>query len=114
LKNLSMRRNRINATGAVAIALIIRDYPDNRPTTSAINSGGVSNGDALFSRLNGESMRAGTPDITETPRDFPVPPIHPSVVAGTEPEKLGPLVTLDIKGNEIRVSRNKPFTKPVS
>lgn len=109
-----MRRNRINATGAVAIALIIRDYPDNRPNTSAINSGGVSNGDALFSRLNGESMRAATPDITETPRDFPVPPLHPSLATGTEPEKLGPLVTLDIKGNEIRVSCNKLFTRPIS
>jgi hypothetical protein len=99
-----MRRNRINATGAVALALIIRDYPDNRPNTSAINSGGVSHGDALFSRLNQDPTRAGTPEVTDATRDFPIPPPHPSLTLTTEPDKLGPLVTLDIKGNEIRVS----------
>ncbi|KAI0321438.1 hypothetical protein OF83DRAFT_1051221 [Amylostereum chailletii] len=31
LRNISLRHNRINATGAVAIALMIRDYPDVVP-----------------------------------------------------------------------------------
>lgn len=39
LRNISLRHNRINATGAVAIALMIRDYPDtvtgSTPTSSA-------------------------------------------------------------------------------
>ena len=98
-----MRRNRINASGAVAIALIIRDYPDNRPTTATVTNGSVSHGDALFSRLNQDFARVGTPDFTEGSRDFPIPPTHPSLTLEAEPEKLGPLVTLDIKGNEIRV-----------
>ncbi|KAG2124709.1 hypothetical protein BD769DRAFT_1466747 [Suillus cothurnatus] len=33
LRNISLRHNRINATGAVALALMIRDYPDVVPTT---------------------------------------------------------------------------------
>lgn len=33
LRNVSLRHNRINATGAVALALMIRDYPDVVPTT---------------------------------------------------------------------------------
>jgi hypothetical protein len=103
LKNLSIRRNRINATGAVALALIIRDYPDNRPVASAVNSG-VSNGEGLFSRLNQEGPRAELSDATDGPRDPSVPSTYPSVTNSVDPEKLGPLVTLDIKGNEIRVS----------
>lgn len=34
LRNISLRHNRINATGAVAIALMIRDYPDVVPSPS--------------------------------------------------------------------------------
>jgi hypothetical protein len=37
LRNISLRHNRINQTGAVALALMIRDYPDvvNAPSASA-------------------------------------------------------------------------------
>ncbi|KAI0042771.1 RNI-like protein, partial [Auriscalpium vulgare] len=38
LKNISLRYNRINATGAVAIALMIRDYPDVVPSPSPTSS----------------------------------------------------------------------------
>lgn len=34
LRNISLRHNRINATGAVAIALMIRDYPDRYPAAN--------------------------------------------------------------------------------
>jgi protein phosphatase 1 regulatory subunit 37 len=34
LRNISLRHNRINATGAVALALMIRDYPDVVPGTN--------------------------------------------------------------------------------
>lgn len=37
LRNISLRHNRINATGAVALALMIKDYPDSFP--SAFSSG---------------------------------------------------------------------------
>ncbi|KAG2093703.1 uncharacterized protein F5147DRAFT_820849 [Suillus discolor] len=36
LRNVSLRQNRINATGIVALALMIRDYPDVVPTTSQL------------------------------------------------------------------------------
>ncbi|KAG6828374.1 hypothetical protein H0H92_008216 [Tricholoma furcatifolium] len=38
LRNISLRHNRITATGAVALALMIRDYPDTVPTTSTTSS----------------------------------------------------------------------------
>jgi protein phosphatase 1 regulatory subunit 37 len=38
LKNLSLRHNRINVTGAVAVALMIRDYPDIVPGLTPSNS----------------------------------------------------------------------------
>jgi len=103
LKNLSIRRNRINATSAVAVALIIRDYPDNRPTATAANNGNT-NGEALFLRLNQDIPRAGTPDAMDVERDLPLPPVHPWIGYTSESEKLGSLVTLDVKGNDIRVS----------
>ncbi|KAJ7616131.1 hypothetical protein FB45DRAFT_935338 [Roridomyces roridus] len=41
LRNISLRHNRIGPTGAVALALMIRDYPDvlNAPVPSASSSG---------------------------------------------------------------------------
>ena len=38
MRNLSLRHNRINATGAVAVALMIRDYPDIVPGLTPSNS----------------------------------------------------------------------------
>lgn len=35
LRNISLRHNRINATGAIALAVMIRDYPDVVPGTNA-------------------------------------------------------------------------------
>jgi protein phosphatase 1 regulatory subunit 37 len=34
LRNISLRHNRINATGAIALAVMIRDYPDIVPGTN--------------------------------------------------------------------------------
>ncbi|RDB16470.1 hypothetical protein Hypma_002780 [Hypsizygus marmoreus] len=36
LRNISLRHNRINATGAVALALMIRDYPDVVPASLSL------------------------------------------------------------------------------
>lgn len=94
--------------------MIIRDYPDNNPVASTGSNGTASRNDALFSRLNQDSTRAGTPDLTEASRDFPVPPSHPLLSMTTEPEALGPLVTLDIKGNEIRVSASRSAARSIA
>ncbi|KAG1724709.1 uncharacterized protein EDB91DRAFT_1170321 [Suillus paluster] len=72
LRNLSLRHNRINATGAVALALMIRDYPDVVPTTP--NS-------ATF------PLQPGS--VISSPPSSPIPPnVHlppPSPVARTGP-----------------------------
>ncbi|OCF72201.1 hypothetical protein I204_07466 [Kwoniella mangroviensis CBS 8886] len=39
LKNISLRRNRIGPLGAVALALMIRDYPDSALTMSSLSPG---------------------------------------------------------------------------
>ncbi|KAG6896973.1 hypothetical protein C0992_004975 [Termitomyces sp. T32_za158] len=42
LRNISLRHNRINATGAVALALMIRDYPDVAPVALSPPSSSAS------------------------------------------------------------------------
>ncbi|WRT66800.1 uncharacterized protein IL334_003763 [Kwoniella shivajii] len=44
LKNISLRRNRIGPLGAVALALMIRDYPDSVLTMSSLSPGLTSSG----------------------------------------------------------------------
>ncbi|KAL4079887.1 hypothetical protein V8B97DRAFT_1928380 [Scleroderma yunnanense] len=48
LRNISLRHNRITATGAVALALMIRDYPDIVPAPSLITSPPVSSSSSLL------------------------------------------------------------------
>ncbi|WVW83494.1 hypothetical protein I302_105515 [Kwoniella bestiolae CBS 10118] len=50
LKNISLRRNRIGPLGAVALALMIRDYPDSALTMSSL-SPGLSSSSATQSPL---------------------------------------------------------------
>ncbi|KAL0071126.1 hypothetical protein AAF712_001684 [Marasmius tenuissimus] len=38
LRNISLRHNKINATGAIALSVMIRDYPDSIPATGPIAS----------------------------------------------------------------------------
>lgn len=47
LRNISLRHNRITATGAVALALMIRDYPDVVPAPSPVTSPSVSSSPLL-------------------------------------------------------------------
>ncbi|KAG2357028.1 hypothetical protein BDR07DRAFT_1421401 [Suillus spraguei] len=80
LRNVSLRHNRINATGAVALALMIRDYPDVVPTTP--------NSSTFPSQGSGISSPPSSPipPIAHLPPPSPViragpvlpPPRHPS------------------------------------
>lgn len=80
LRNVSLRHNRINATGAVALALMIRDYPDVVPTTPN-SSTFPSQGSAISSPPS-----SPVPPIAHLPPPSPVvragpvlpPPRHPS------------------------------------
>ncbi|KAF7984923.1 hypothetical protein HWV62_9827 [Athelia sp. TMB] len=77
LRNISLRHNRINATGAVALAVMIRDYPDivqsspstpGSPTPSAFAS---PPGTPTMS--SPKPLPSSLPPLT-TPRTGPIPP----------------------------------------
>ena len=86
MRNISLRHNRISATGAVAIALMIKDYPDRYPVTS-------SNGNSVPSSPVSTSPSASTL--------FPSPPQTPTLSSNTAlpsvngvlppPQRIGPL-----------------------
>uniref|UniRef100_A0A0W0F6R5 RNI-like protein n=1 Tax=Moniliophthora roreri TaxID=221103 RepID=A0A0W0F6R5_MONRR len=42
LRNISLRHNKINATGAIALSVMIRDYPDSIPVTGLASSSTLS------------------------------------------------------------------------
>lgn len=95
LKNISLRRNRISNLGAVALALMIRDYPDSAvahsasiPLVVSSSAGGVT------TRTVPEGY--GNPQLGGSA-------LQRSVRALDGVERLGNLLTLDLKGNEIRV-----------
>ena len=74
LKNLSLRHNRINATGAVAVALMIRDYPDVVP------------GGATPTNSN-----PSTPPMSPKPPASPLPGSAPTLQPPPPPTRTGPL-----------------------
>ncbi|KZV74163.1 RNI-like protein [Peniophora sp. CONT] len=74
LKNLSLRHNRINATGAVAVALMIRDYPDVVP-------GGPTP----------TNSNPSTPPMSPMPPSSPLPGSVPALPPPPPPTRTGPL-----------------------
>ncbi|KAL1743355.1 hypothetical protein HDZ31DRAFT_41155 [Schizophyllum fasciatum] len=82
LRNISLRYNRINQTGAVAIALMIRDYPDvvpspaSTPASSAPPSPVISG----LPPLSPPTATLQVPAPPPPPRSGPVlpPPKHPA------------------------------------
>ncbi|KAL5504946.1 hypothetical protein ACEPAH_7609 [Sanghuangporus vaninii] len=72
LRNVSLRHNRISASGAVALALMIKDYPDTMPASTPSNTSGSPsssvtslNSNHLFSTLSPPSTPNGdTPPLT--------------------------------------------------
>ncbi|KAA1472653.1 RNI-like protein [Dentipellis sp. KUC8613] len=95
LRNISLRHNRISATGAVAIALMIRDYPDVipgvTPTSSAPSTPPMSpppSVTALPSLQSATSTANSSPvnsPIAIHPRSGPLPPPprHPTAAPQT-------------------------------
>ncbi|KAF9016017.1 RNI-like protein [Hymenopellis radicata] len=82
LRNISLRYNRINATGAVALALMIRDYPDVVPASPSstnsvyLNSTASSQASSPASSVTSLPL---SPPATPLPHVGPVlpPPRHP-------------------------------------
>ncbi|KAF8879272.1 hypothetical protein BD779DRAFT_1552376 [Infundibulicybe gibba] len=77
LRNISLRHNRITATGAVALALMIKDYPDVVPSPSSTPTAGSSPASSV------SSLPLQSPPIT--PINTAAPPL-PS------PARTGPIL----------------------
>ncbi|KAF9444503.1 RNI-like protein [Macrolepiota fuliginosa MF-IS2] len=96
LKHISLRHNRISSTGGVALALMIRDYPDTMPNPISISPTPSSSGTPASSTTSSPTTSVsslppitsppGTPTTTQLPlpppsnKTGPVlpPPRHPS------------------------------------
>lgn len=129
VKNLSLRKNKINSMGGVAIAIMIRDFPDSASTMTSrqvssqqqqgVNSvlfssdsptepGSPSTG-AVKQSMNGndriqQDLVAATDilhshDKSETSASVA---LQQKVKETEKVERLGSLVTLDVKSNDIR------------
>jgi len=80
LRNISLRHNRINATGAVALALMIRDYPDVVPITPSSATSPPHPGSAISPPPSPMPSNTYLPPPSPVTRTGPVlpPPRHPS------------------------------------
>ncbi|KAI0360641.1 RNI-like protein [Trametes cingulata] len=90
LRNISLRYNRISTTGAVAIALMIKDYPDRFPSTNSetgsVPSSPVTSTASLASTLS--------PPATPSSPSQPLPTLGGSGSSGTStpPQRAGPIL----------------------
>lgn len=96
LRNISLRHNRINATGAIALALMIRDYPDVVP------AGLVSPTPSTTS----SSSSSPTSSFTNLPAALS-PPVTPASASST-----GSLNPLPAKVAQSPVTRSGPIFPP--
>lgn len=92
LKNISLRHNKINQTGAVALALMIRDYPDVIPAGTPIA--------IPFSPSNLSTPTSSLPPSPASSTS-PLPPLHSlpydgtpltSPTSPTPPARAGPIL----------------------
>ncbi|KAI0693949.1 RNI-like protein [Cerioporus squamosus] len=86
LRNISLRHNRISATGAVAIALMIKDYPDRFP--------GTTDGSAPPSPATSTSSLGtfSSPPATPVTPTRPLPGANGINGAIPPPAKAGPIL----------------------
>ncbi|KAI0777715.1 hypothetical protein BD413DRAFT_602017 [Trametes elegans] len=86
LRNISLRHNRISATGAVAIALMIKDYPDRFPVTEG--------GSAPASPVLSASSLASSLSPPPTPSSpaQPLPVARSASGTSTPPVRTGPIL----------------------
>ncbi|KAI0746800.1 RNI-like protein [Daedaleopsis nitida] len=86
LRNISLRHNRISATGAVAIALMIKDYPDRFPTS---NDGSVP---PSPSSTTSSLASFNSPPPTPVSASRPLPVMNGTNGTLTPPPKAGPIL----------------------
>lgn len=126
LKHISLRRNRINQMGAVALAVILKDYPDALPAaegaeTAAAASMPVRSASPTLPEIlppqdsmqNGSNGVASSQELSKAVEA--TPPLDDATRAAhalsqakrakrilSSLPRLGSLVTLDLKSNDLR------------
>ena len=98
IRNLSLRQNKISNLGTVSLALMIRDWTDSGP----VGNNPFSNDRSASmdeQRVNG---RSDEDEVSTRLQTYNGESIPPSV--SLQGHQLGRLVTLDLKGNDIRVN----------
>jgi hypothetical protein len=96
IRNLSLRQNKISNLGTVSVALMIRDWVDTSPVG---NNPFQNDRHVLFDMESSHAEGEEDAEPLEAEKIAPIPPAIP-----LQEEHLGRLVTLDLKGNDIRVS----------
>ncbi|KAJ8463748.1 hypothetical protein ONZ51_g10047 [Trametes cubensis] len=88
LRNISLRHNRISATGSVAIALMIKDYPDRFPANGS-DGGSVPSSPVISSASLASSL---SPPSTPSTPSQPLPIAHSTSGTSTPPLRTGPIL----------------------
>ena len=119
LRNISLRHNRISVTGGVALALMIRDYPDVVPSPLSVPPSPPATSTSFPTpspKSSVSSLTIATPPSTPTPptpnpvftRSNPVPPPrHPSVSLQTT---YTPYVPRARRGRAIPTAATNPLS----
>lgn len=127
IKHISLRRNKINPLGAVALAIMMRDYAVASDTSTSSSGSALSYNMAQSNSVDNLAAAADSSLLPSVRKILPSLPLkqepgqmeeeeHVSGLAtreelrsklsreiGEQP-RIGNLVTLDIKNNDIRVS----------
>lgn len=111
LRHVSLRRNKISPLGAVALAVMMRDYPETEdhpmPSTSIVTAKAQSEGNSInsptLSSMIGRARPVLDSPITTSPTRTHSPTPLPRPVSPSVQERFGCLLTLDVRSNEIRV-----------
>lgn len=118
IKHLSLRRNKITALGAVALAVMLRDHPDSDDAgpshTQLLNAvkAASNEGNSMTSPTLSAVMAKGNKPPLDTPSNQPSPPMSPPrAISPTPSERFGSLLTLDVRSNDIRVSTSLSMTQ---
>lgn len=96
IRNLSLRQNKISNLGTVSIALMIRDWTD----TASIGNNPFHN-DRLVSSDAHAPVRSEDDEVSRAQHLNNGGSIPPSIPL--QEQQLGRLITLDLRGNDIRV-----------
>ncbi|KAH8109464.1 hypothetical protein DFH11DRAFT_1812456 [Phellopilus nigrolimitatus] len=91
LRNISLRHNRISASGAVALALMIKDYPDTMPAHNSSSTSSPSSTASSPTSISNSLFSTLSPPSTPMTASPPLTPTRQTL--GLSPHTNPPLMT---------------------